>query len=402
MKETPNVNFFIHSVPYLKGLGINHELVKKYLKERLFYSCNQKYNFVSYVNDGSKTNIDFVAYSGNNEKSDGLFNQNGLCDSRQISELRQNLRETKSPIWHGLITFEENFGKTNCNTYEKSYELMKTLFPRFLKSAKFDPNNIEWFAGFHTNTDNRHIHFAFYEKEPIKYRKNSEKLEFSHPQVSVFSMEQMKIRTEVFLTDLNSKLVKQRKELAQTFKDSIPTLLKKGEILKSMKKLFLVLPSGGRVSYDSENMMFLKNDINYLVDLILKSNSKSEAVYKSFLTLLLDKDSSIRRMCAASKIDPDKVVLFNKYHNDLYRRLGNIVIKEILQINRELKNFEFKTNNRLAKKRINRNKLKFSIQQSLYLSEKVQKEATNYFIEHMKVLEEMRIKVLIEQGVIEI
>jgi len=212
----------------------------------------------------------------------------------------------------------------------------------------------------------------------------------------------MKIKTEIFLTDLNSKLITQRKEMAQAFKDSIPTLLKKGEILKNMKKLFLILPVGGRVSYDSENMLFLRNEINYLVDLILKSNPKSEAVYKTFLTLLLDKDASVRRMCMASKIDPEKVVLFDKYHNDLYRRLGNIVIKEILQINREFKNIEFKTNNRLAKKRIERNKLKFSIQQSLYLSGKVQKEATNYFIEHMKVLEEMRIKVLIEQGVIEI
>ncbi len=402
MKETPKVNFFIHSVPYLKGLGINNKLVKKYSKERLFYSCNQKYNFVSYVNDGSKTNIDFVSYSGNNEKSDGVFNENGLINSQQLSALRQNLRETKSPIWHGLISFEENFGKDNCNNYKKAYEMMRAVFPRFLKTAKFDPNNIDWFAGFHTNTDNRHIHFAFYEKQPTKYRKTSDKLEFSHPQVSLFSIEQIKIKAEVFLTDLNSKLNKQRKELTQSVKESIPQIIKKGEVLKKMKKIVLVLPTNGRISYDSENMLFLKNDINYLVDLILKTDVKSEAMYKTYLTLLLDKDASIKRMCEVSKINPDKVVLFDKYHNDLYRRLGNIVIKEILKIQNELKSFEFKTTQRLIKKRMERNKLKYLINQSLYLGEKVKQEASNYFIEHMKTLNEMRIKVLIEQGVIEL
>lgn len=89
MKQTPNVNFFIHSVPYLKGLGINNKLAKKYFKERQFYSCNQKYNFVSYVNDGSKTSIDFVSYSGNNEKSDGIFNSTGLLKSEDMSTLRK-------------------------------------------------------------------------------------------------------------------------------------------------------------------------------------------------------------------------------------------------------------------------------------------------------------------------
>lgn len=41
-------------------------------------------------------------------------------------------------------------------------------------------------------------------------------------------------------------------------------------------------------------------------------------------------------------------------------------------------------------------------EQSLYLSEKVQREAMNYFEEHMKVLKEMEIKVLIEQGIIDL
>ena len=95
-------------------------------------------------------------------------------------------------------------------------------------------------------------------------------------------------------------------------------------------------------------------------------------------------------------------VNYEKYKNDLYRRLGNIVIQEIVNSGKELKTMEFKTQQRLVKKRIERNKTNFLIDQSLHLGEKVKNEALNYFKQHMKVLEEMKIKVLIEQGVIEI
>ena len=169
-----------------------------------------------------------------------------------------------------------------------------------------------------------------------------------------------------------------------------------------MKQIIYRLPQIGRLSYESENMMFLKNKINYLIDLIIKQDEKTNAVYKSFMTLILDKDLSIKRMCEESKIDPNKVILLKKYESDIYRRLGNQVIQSVIDLSRQIRLMDFKTENRLAKKRIQRKKIDFLIQESLYLSEKVQREAMSYFNEHMKTLEEMKIKVLIEQGVIEI
>lgn len=169
-----------------------------------------------------------------------------------------------------------------------------------------------------------------------------------------------------------------------------------------IKKIIILMPSNGRISYDSDNMMFMRNKIDYLTDLIIKQDSKTNAVFRSFITLLSEKDESIRRMCEAHKINPDKVVLMDKYCGDLYRRLGNQVIKNIMDIRLSLKQFDFETNNRLAKKRIQRRKNEYMFEQSLYLSEKVQKEAMNYFEEHMRVLKEMEIKVLIEQGIIDL
>ncbi len=402
-EKTTNVNFMIGYVPCLDGLGLNHPLVKRYYSERQFYSCQDpSYNYVGYVNNGSEKKLDFVEYSGNKEKSTGVFDSNGICSKERIKELKNGLKNTKSVVWHGLITFEEMFGKTNCNSYAKAYELMKSEFPKFLKMAGFDPKNIEWFAGFHTNTEHRHIHFSFYEKEPTRHRKNHKELCFSQGKITLNAIEKMKINTELHLTNISSKIAGKRNELTKEFNRAIKTKRMRKNMWDSIKKIIVILPTSGRISYDSDNMLFLRNKIDYLVDLMIKQDDKTNAVFRSFLTLLSDKDESIRRMCEAHKINPDKVVLMDKYHSDLYRRLGNQVIKNILGIRSELKQFEFQTKDRLAKKRILRRKNEYLFEKSLYLSEKVQREAMNYFQEHMRVLKEMEIKVLIEQGVIEL
>lgn len=402
---TPNVNFFIHSVPPLeKDLGINHPLVKKYWKERQFYSCQDSaYNIIGYVQHGSEKKLDFVEYSGNNEKSKGVFSVNGLCAKQELAELKDGFKNTKSHIWHGLITFEEMFGKKYCNSYEKAYELVKSQLPRFFTRAGFNKDNIVWFAGFHENTDNRHIHFAFYEKVPQRYLKNKKENSFSQGMVSLASIKNMKLNCERYLTESErTKVYDTRKDLKNIFSDAIKQTTIKGEFGKKMKEIILLIPTTGRVSYDSDNMMFLRNKIDYLVDLMIKQDKKVNATYQTFLTCLLDKDVSIRRMCESYKIDPEKVVLYEKYKKDMYRRLGNIVVKQIFDIRYQLKQYDYETKNRLVKKRIQRRKTEHLIQKSLYLADQVQFEAMNYFQEHMKVLEEMRIKVLIEQGVIQL
>lgn len=399
--KTPNVNFFIHSVPYIDG--INHTLYKDKWKERKFYSCTDtSYNYIGYVNNGSENKIDFVEYSGNSEKSSGLFDKDGLCDKNRIIQLKKGFSQTKSPIWHGLISFEEIFGKRYCDSFVKAYELMTTQFTRFLSNAGFDVNNIEWCAGLHTNTDNRHIHFTFYEKEPLHFRRTKKEKCFSHGMVGLPAIQKVKVECENYLTGTTSKLARQRKELSQNFKDALARSLTKGEFNKKMKQVISLIPKTGRISYDSENMIFMKNKIDYLVDLIIKQDEKTYAVYHTFMSMLLDKDESVKRMCEASKMPTAKVLLYDKYEKDMYRRLGNIVIKELLEARTQMKNLEFKTTNRLIKKRINKSKTAYLLDESLRLSEKVQKEAIYYFQQHMKILEEMKIKVLIEQGVIEL
>ena len=84
--------------------------------------------------------------------------------------------------------------------------------------------------------------------------------------------------------------------------------------------------------------------------------------------------------------------------NDVYRRLGNIVIESA-------KNLKLKENERLklnaknlVEKRIQKTKLMKELDECLYLNSKVEYETIKAFQDYMNTLEEMRIKTLIEQG----
>ena len=106
--SVPNVNLFLNYVESLAGK--DREYIKDNIEQRSFYSCNKNFDYVGYVNKGSKEQLDYISYSGNNEKSLGIFNENGLLNENEIKELRNKLRTTKSVIWHGVISFTEDFG----------------------------------------------------------------------------------------------------------------------------------------------------------------------------------------------------------------------------------------------------------------------------------------------------
>lgn len=85
---------------------------RDYTKQRNFVSCKGKYNYLNYVDTGSTDKIakDYFEYVGNNEKSSGVFNENGYLSNEQKQELKKQLQTTESNIWDMLISFKADFG----------------------------------------------------------------------------------------------------------------------------------------------------------------------------------------------------------------------------------------------------------------------------------------------------
>lgn len=335
--SSPNVVCQIYFLDNEQALAKNPLREEKYGAKRRFYSCkNSKYNYVDYVQDGSKKPLDYVDYSGNSEKSTGVFNADGLLTKEQRKSIKKALSETKSVIWHGFMSFTEEFGNLYCNDYESAYRMMKTEFPRFLKSAGLDPKNVIWYAGLHENTDNRHIHFSFFEKEPMKYRARSNNRHFSNGKLPYYSIEQFKLRAEQKLTDSTAQLKLARKQLTESTKNVLfsaqSPLRYNREIQTLMLRLLETLPATGRLSYDSKNIEPFRPQIQEIINCVIRSDRNTYESYVNFCRVISDKDKDTMRILSNLKIKPeqwDRFLISDKYMDDLYRRLGNQVLNSL-------------------------------------------------------------------------
>ena len=395
--SVPNVNFLLNYVETMRGRSIDDEYVKEHREERRFYSSNKDDDYLKYVNKGSNEKLDYVEYSGNKEKSHGVFNEKGLMTSEMIKEMRTMLRKTDSPIWHGVISFTEEFGDTYCNTFEKAFELMKNELPKFFKNAGLIPENIVWYAGLHENTDNKHIHLSFFEKEPLRNKQGHKEVCFSDGIIPIKAINWFKIKAEIRLLQITKEIQLARKTLTDEMKKD----MKLGDYMKHINSLYFSLPHEHRMSYDSENIKPYKEQIDMVVNAIIMSNEDLQRKFNDFRSFIVKRDYEIKEAYKRINVDSKDKLLFDKCMDDIYRRLGNIVLRTIRDIRWEQRKVEYETTKRLALKRIEKNKRKIMLNRCLKLNELVNREIINAFQEYREKLQDANFKRLKEEGLLD-
>ncbi len=391
--SVPNVNCKIAFVENEETLAKSARLMEKYGAKRKFYSCNQTQDYLTYVDTGSKQKLDYVAYSGDREKSSGVFGKNGLLTFKERKELREKLRTTKSIIWDCLLTFQPEFGQTHCNDYEQAYEMMKREMPRFLKDAGFNPDNVIWFAGLHTNKNHRHIHISFFEDKPTRIRQRHKDLQYSLGKINRVCIDKFKLRVEQNLTDVSAELRIARKEVTTLTKD---VLFSKNSIIRYnnefqdlIVQLAQQLPPSGRLSYDSENMKPLQPLIKRITDTAIKSNKQWHNAFVEFCGIVKKHDDETREMLIRNKIPEqywNRYLKSETYLDDLYRRMGS----QILNYVRVFKKKERPPKNRLAQKRIRMKTATDVLLRSAQLQAQMEADSMYFFQEYLRKLEEAR------------
>ena len=395
--SVPNVNFLLNYVETMRGRDSNDKYLKEHLEERRFYSSNKDDDYLKYVNKGSNEKLDYVEYSGNKEKSHGVFNEKGLMTSEMIKEMRTMLRNTDSPIWHGVISFTQEFGETYCNTFEKAFELMKNELPKFFENAGLIPENIVWYAGLHENTDNKHIHLSFFEKEPLRNKQGHKEVCFSDGIIPIKAINRFKIRAEIRLLQITKEIQLARKTLTDEMKKD----MKLGDYMKHINSLYFSLPHEHRMSYDSENIKPYKEQIDMVVNAIIMSNEDLQRKFNDFQSFIVKRDYEIKEAYKRINVDYKDKLLFDKCMDDIYRRLGNIVLRTIRDIRWEQRKVEYETTKRLALKRIEKNKRKIMLNRCLKLNELVNREIINAFQEYREKLQDANFKRLKEEGLLD-
>ena len=384
------VNFFVN---YYNPKNSSDEAIEN----RKYYSSNKAKDYINYISTGiaDMKKMDYVAYMKDKEKSYGLFNQDGLISSEYTKGLRERLRVTNSVIWDCLITFEEKFGKTWCNSFEQAYELLKTELPKFFKRAGLKPDNIEWFAGLHENTDNRHIHLCFFEKEPQRIRPRKKGKYFSIGKLPLPAILECKANLEFSATDYKARMRANRLLIEEHTKERLRQ--KSGLVLQS-KLLSLAehFPKSGHLYYHSENMASLRPEIDSITNYLIKKNFELQCAFADFKELAKEKDEKFAHYCKRNKVK-QPYSFEKKYTQDIYRRIGNKVIIAALNI-RDSNAKRLKLNAQIKSQKYAQKKGLFDqIVECMEISKKVDFEIMRAFQDYMEKLESIRYSQLVEQ-----
>ena len=307
-------------------------------EHRDFVSCQDSYSYLNYVHTGASENVssDYEQYIANKEKSFGAFNQDGLLNDEQKLDLRHELQTTQSVIWDMIISFREDFGDEYCRDYEQAYKFLKKELPKFFNRAGLYSDNIVWYAGLHENTENKHIHISFFEKEPL-YFDNGGKLKYHSGTISKDLLIATKFTFEKALTKPTAQILKARKDMLYSYN----ALMSRTDMARKLKRLLLnlytVLPKDGRHSYDSENMLRVKKDVDGVTEFILTKNTQTRDTYWEF-------ENSLKKF--EEWKDECNYKEGSNYKKDLFRRLGNITIDtaiELGKLHEELEKLDIKT-----------------------------------------------------------
>ena len=255
-------------------------------------------------------------YAG--KESDSLMNytgrygatvsSDGNLDSREkIEAFKQKGIEALSK--EGAVCYEFVLSMKDYDTassysivnQEQFSSVIKTIMPSYLKSIGLDPNNVSWWEDFHpenrTSTiPHPHVHILFFENEPTgTFDRTYGKLpkrsldDFKRMFSNQLLKREYSGRYRELFEDIN---VSRRKILEKTKHTDLSRV-------RSLKELYAVLPSSGRLQINSANMIPYREAVYSVVDSLLSSKECREE-WKNYLDALDRYDREIDSKAGSS------------------------------------------------------------------------------------------------------
>lgn len=258
-------------------------------KNRAFYTCNASYNYMTYSLNGKKVakNSDYMNYmqrldeEGNRqeEKSTGAFGLKREYSAKELKEIKEKLRQTKSIIWHGFISFDKDLSK-NFNNQEDCIKYVRATFNTLLENSHLNKNNITMIFSLHTDTNNRHIHFEFFENAPKRVNAKGEKEYTKKGALRIGAIDNFMVSSGLYFEDTKYQLSTARDEALDCLKEYCPSVRVMGgykrysdDIKNKLLELADKIPKEGRTAYNSSNMKYLREEVDKVVNYIVTSDN---------------------------------------------------------------------------------------------------------------------------------
>ena len=232
-----------------------------------------------YVGKESDSLMNYTGRYGSTVSSDG-----DLDTDEKIQAFKEKGIEALSK--DGAICYEfvlsmkdyDTASNYNIVNQEQFSSVIKTIMPSYLKSIGLDPDNVSWWEDFHpenrTSTiPHPHMHILFFENEPSgTFGRTYGKL----PKKSLESFRRMFANQLLKREDMS-----QYRKLFNDINISRDHVLERMKHIdlskvKSIKDLYAILPSDGRLQINSANMAPYRDAIYKVVDNLLSSKECSE------------------------------------------------------------------------------------------------------------------------------
>lgn len=353
MSNQPIV-FNIQYTPYRLPKTATDEEREHHTDERAFFDMTGDKNVFDYITTegkrtGKRTALEYL------QKNTGVFNDKGMIPQEQVDEMKARLKENEGNIWHGFISLNA-VESPKIDTPEKCIELIKRTFPSFLKDAKFRPNNVDLMCALHLDRPHHlHIHFIFWEKEPIyKNARTGENKYRRSGKIDKKSIDGMLVRLGLFLSDKKEILYKTRDEAIRNLRELLGAkafVCKPDDVKKEILALARDLPKEGRITYGSKDMEPYRARVDNIVQMLLATDARARRANRRFYRALAGREREIK---SHSQIDEKNIQVFDEIRADYKRRQGNLVLKLAKFIKPE-----YYENTR--KRKANDNKLKRSL-----------------------------------------
>lgn len=251
-----------------------------------------------------------------------IWGKNG--DIRKQDILKDIPKDQEGRMWNVVLSFPPKFANESGLITKQDYYLMtKAVIPKFILDNNLDLTNTLWYASFHRDTDNPHLHIILYEKIQTRKKDTLEKS----------AMKYLKSNIASYLVD-NTSFYKDQDYLLlgldykvrkSNFTKVEKELFFSNKFRKSLNKdllaLYEKLPKRGRLQYNSKNLNYCRKDIDRIIEKILYHDTIKYEFEKYYHSLESIKREQ-KKMYGNSK---NNKYIENKMKR-LYSKIGNDIL----------------------------------------------------------------------------
>ncbi len=308
------------------------------------YHLNDEYNPKNRYKGG-----DFLSYMSNEEKSDGLFDNEKdrltQTDKEKYRHLERVSRDEGCPKYFGVVSFDNEFllehgiltrrsdGQYNLDA-KKLKELGRLGINKMIsENSKFDVDNIYWNAAIHTNTDNIHIHYSlceYHRKEDRKITQKGNKQDCID--VKAFNALKSAIANRI----IGNEHVKQLTALRDVIRKGVKAFGPKEQLLELLTQLpeNVLKSSKQKCGYNSGYVKRYRPLIDSITDSAIRSDFELYKMGKLFSEMTEKSQLLYKQTYGVGNQALYKNFRKNKM-NDLKERCGNEVLNAVREIYQE-------------------------------------------------------------------